>query len=96
MLVLPAGSLLWQVFELPGYLGRSVVLEPGQYASTAVLPFGDAALSSARVVRSVDVPRADITGAHGVGELHTHTRVHTRTHTHTQATDGLTHAQRDT
>ena len=61
------GPALWQVFEHPDYKGRSVVLEPGEYSTTALLPFGNNGLSSARMVLSVDVPRTDITGVGRIG-----------------------------
>ena len=61
------GPALWQVFEHPDYKGRGVVLEPGEYSTTVLLPFGNNGLSSARMVFSVDVPRTDITGVGRIG-----------------------------
>ena len=57
---------MWQVFEGDSYTGRSVVLEPGEYSTTALLPFGNNQLSSAKMVFSVDVPRTDITGLRNI------------------------------
>ena len=63
-----AGTSKWQICERPNFQGSNVVLGPGDYPNSALLPFGDNA-GSLRVIISTETPRQDITDYHGIGKF---------------------------